>query len=308
MPTSRPSHLRAAAALSPAELRALSELERLCVEHDGCRLKLEFPTLKARRGNRPSDFTWWEEGDLVGFAGVYQWRREEAEVTGMVHPDHRRQGIFGHLVGEAMAELHRRAAARVLLVTDRGSEGGQGFVRSIGAVYEHSEHRMVQTHPPAGIAPDPLLRVRPAGLPGDATFIAGALAAAFGTPAPDVVLDEGWDGSDRYLVVERDGELVGTLRVSRQEDRGVSSAGIYGFGIVPERQGRGIGRRVLADVVTSLRDEGVERITLEVAVNNDAALKVYESCGFERVGTDDYFLVETGSDAAGGSLHPAGGR
>ena len=302
----RPPQLRAAAALSPAELQALSELERLCTEHDGVRLKLELPTLRARRGARPSDFTYWEGGELVGFCGIYQWRPDEAEVTGMVHPAHRRRRIFTRLFDEALAELRKRGAGTVLLVTDRSSESGRGFAGSLDASYEHSEHRMVQARPPDEIAPDPLIVVRPARLGDDADFIADALAAAFGLPRRSVVVEDGRGEGDRFLVIERDGRRVGTLRADRRLDRGVETAGVYGFGILPEFQGQGIGRRVLGEVVRSLRAEGVERITLEVAVNNDAALRVYESCGFDRVGTDDYFKVNAARRVADDALpHPA---
>lgn len=109
--------------------------------------------------------------------------------------------------------------------------------------------------------------------------------------------------SERTLVVERDGERAGTLRVDRREDGGRSRAGIYGFAVLPAQQGRGIGRAALTDVIALLRGEGVDEITLEVAVSNDAALKVYETCGFDRVGTDDYFMVQPGQPD-GQALHP----
>jgi ribosomal protein S18 acetylase RimI-like enzyme len=310
----RPRQLRANTALKPHELEAVAELDRICTDHGDGRLKLEFPTLRARRGHRPSDFTWWEDDTLLGFLGIYQWRSDEAEITGMVHPGHRRQGIFTQLYDDAVAELERRRAETVLLVTDRSSAGGQGFARHVGATYEHSEHRMVQTREPDAIEADPALVLRPATFPKDAEFIADCIAAAFELPRREVAVPDPTDESEWFLVVERGGTRVGTLRVNRSDDRGTETAGIYGFAILPDHQGQGIGRRVLSSVVRSLRDDGVEKITLEVAVNNDAALKVYETCGFERIGTDDYFRLPGGSrtvpagDEAERSLHPAAGR
>jgi len=51
-------------------------------------------------------------------------------------------------------------------------------------------------------------------------------------------------------------------------------------------------RQALCEVTEGLRGEGVTRIALGVETSNDSALKLYERCGFERVGTDDYFLLD----------------
>jgi ribosomal protein S18 acetylase RimI-like enzyme len=57
----------------------------------------------------------------------------------------------------------------------------------------------------------------------------------------------------------------------------------------PAWQGRGIGRDVLRQVCRELRDEGVQRIGLEVAVENDHALGLYGSLGFTQITTEDYY-------------------
>ncbi len=296
-------NLRASTALSRAELGALVELERTCAALDGGRLKLEYPALAERRADRESDFTWWVHGELVGFLGIYQWQPAEVEMAGMVHPRHRRLGVFSRLFEAAMAELCRRAAPRVLLVMDRRSDAGHAFASHVDAVYEHSEHRMVQRRAPSALDPDRSLELRPALAGVDSGFISECLSAAFGIPCGDVMEDDAAAVGKRHLVVERDGEPVGTLRVDCRKEGGKTMAGIYGFAVLPDHQGRGIGRCVLTELIARLRGEGVDEITLEVSVSNDAALKVYESCGFDRVGTDDYFMVQRGRPH-GQALHP----
>jgi len=74
-------------------------------------------------------------------------------------------------------------------------------------------------------------------------------------------------------------------------DRDYQAAGIYGFAVVPRYQGRGIGRQVLATLARQLKAEGVADIGLEVSVTNDAALRLYLSCGFDVMGTEDYYEV-----------------
>jgi ribosomal protein S18 acetylase RimI-like enzyme len=74
----------------------------------------------------------------------------------------------------------------------------------------------------------------------------------------------------------------------------VERTAIFGFAVDPARQGQGIGRAVLQRVCAQLRSEGVRQVTLEVEVDNDAALGLYTSVGFEQQVTEDYFRVDLG--------------
>ncbi len=69
------------------------------------------------------------------------------------------------------------------------------------------------------------------------------------------------------------------------------TAGIYGFAITPVLQGRGYGRAALSGICRSLMEADVEQVELEVSVVNPSALHVYERCGFEVTGTEDYYLL-----------------
>ncbi len=80
------------------ELEQVGELANLCNLYDGIQLKLNWSMLKERSGKEYSDFLFYEEDQLVGFLGIYQFQSTEAEISGMVHPKHRRKGIFTRLV------------------------------------------------------------------------------------------------------------------------------------------------------------------------------------------------------------------
>ena len=151
---------------------------------------------------------------------------------------------------------------------------------------------MTLTREPAASAPDPLVIVRAAGL-ADGPFVLRCLADAFGVPAGDYEragLEAFIEREGGTLVIELAGERVGTVRVDRDGDR----AGIYGFAVSPEFQGRGIGRQVLASLACDLPAQGVPNVSLEVSCSNDAALRLYLSCGFDVVGTEDYYSVPVG--------------
>ncbi|MGV2806599.1 GNAT family N-acetyltransferase, partial [Clostridium perfringens] len=82
-------------------------------------------------------------------------------------------------------------------------------------------------------------------------------------------------------------ETVGKLRVSREDGQ----AWIYGFSILPEYQGRGIGRKALRQVVKEQSSAGFT-VHLEVETRNDHALRLYESVGFKSVHVQDYYKYE----------------
>ena len=270
--------------LSPDDLRELAELETRVLAADGGRLKLEWRVLRRRAGQDVDDVLWWEEGRLLGFLGLYSFGGGPTiEIAGMVDPAARRHGIATKLLDAAQPICRERGYQRALLVTPRGSVAGRAFARSRAAVLEHSEHALVLVGAPTDGPTDMRLTLRTA-TPADAVELSRLLAAAFSEPPIDLASRLAED-SARTVVAELEGSTVGTVRVTRDGDTG----GIYGFAVDPAWQGRGIGRDVLRRVCHELRDKGVRRIGLEVAVENDHALGLYTSVGFIQRTTEDYY-------------------
>lgn len=279
--------------LTPQHLQQIAALEAACLAVDGGRLKLEYPSLRNRALEAANDFLAWSgpngSGELIGFCGIYQHRSDEAEICGMTHPAFRRRGIFTRLLDAAAAELGRRGQRRVLLIVDRSCAAGVAFAVARGAVLDSSEHRMTQREPPEPDGSGERVRLRPASSEADVAFVRDCTAGAFGL-GPDAVAGTNWEETAvRTLVIEGDGEPVGVIRLEREAS--ASSAGIYGFAVRPERQGRGYGRGALSAVTRALRDEGISSIHLEVLVDNPGALHLYESCGFVSTGIEDYYLL-----------------
>ncbi len=67
-------------------------------------------------------------------------------------------------------------------------------------------------------------------------------------------------------------------------NRVLDEAEIYTVCVRPESRRQGIGRKLLTAAITFARQNGVSRIFLEVAVDNQAALKLYEDFGFVKTG------------------------
>jgi ribosomal-protein-alanine N-acetyltransferase len=69
--------------------------------------------------------------------------------------------------------------------------------------------------------------------------------------------------------------------------------------IRPELRRRGLGRRLLAEVVTRAADYGADVMWLDVRVSNAAAIALYRAAGFVEIGRrKDYYRTATGREDA----------
>lgn len=64
----------------------------------------------------------------------------------------------------------------------------------------------------------------------------------------------------------------------------VDEAEIITIGVNPEMRRNGIATAMLTIIENNIKKQGVKKIFLEVASNNDAAKKLYANAGFETVG------------------------
>ena len=273
--------------MSPDAAAQVADLERRVVDADGGRLKLEWGVLNSRSREYVEDLLWLDNDRVTGFAGIYAFGGDTVEIAGMVDPAARRRGIATALLDAALPLCRDRGYERALLVTPRASVAGRAFALGRGAFLEHSEHALVLRAAPVDGPSDPQTSLRRATV-ADAPEVSARLAAAFGGAPPDMA-ERLRSTAERTLLVERDGQAIGTVRLTREKGTG----GIYGFAIDPAWQGRGIGSDVLRRICRVLIDEGAHRVGLEVAVDNDRALGLYTSMGFTEVTTEDYYALTT---------------
>ena len=85
------------------------------------------------------------------------------------------------------------------------------------------------------------------------------------------------------------GQLFVLLRseVDTQVADGKSKAFIHSFRVRPEYRNAGLGRRLLANAESDLMRRGYRSVTLNVAIENSAAIRFYERAGYERGGGDE---------------------
>jgi ribosomal-protein-alanine N-acetyltransferase len=144
--------------------------------------------------------------------------------------------------------------------------------------------------------------------------------AAFPNPWPEGLL-RGHLGEGGFMVYELDGRVIGYIiagirippLLSRLEKRTRALVGlpvdleertghIMNLAIDPAYRGKGYGRLLLEHGLEHLKGLGADCVELEVRVDNELAIKLYESYGFHikerlpnyyRDGEDAYLMVRS---------------
>ncbi|WKX08557.1 GNAT family N-acetyltransferase [Streptomyces sp. NL15-2K] len=80
-----------------------------------------------------------------------------------------------------------------------------------------------------------------------------------------------------FLVLDDSQGIQGYVLVGTAVDKG---SWVLGLGVTPDRRGRGHGRRLMREVLSCLRADGVHTVRLSVAPANVPAIDLYRSLDF----------------------------
>lgn len=117
-------------------------------------------------------------------------------------------------------------------------------------------------------------------------------------PAEDIVRADVENG-DLYILRE-EGKLLCAVAVNQKFDVeyadvnwlfGVKPGAFHRLAISPDAQGKGLGRRVMAEILDMLRAMGCDSLRCDTYIDNARALHLYESLGMRRSG-EVYFPGE----------------
>lgn len=87
-------------------------------------------------------------------------------------------------------------------------------------------------------------------------------------------------GTISVLVADDGGRVAGAAVIERRRGSGV--ARLTSVAVAPDRLGRGLGARLLADAEAEAAAQGVARLRLEVRADNAAAIRLYARAGYRR--------------------------
>lgn len=268
--------------LTTKQLNDIEALQKECEIHDNIQLKLNWDMLKTRSETN-FDFLLYDKDELIAFLGLYPFGTT-VEICGMVKPRERRKHHFSKLLEQAIAISRLQGFHKILLNAPAGSDEAKAFLKGINAVYSFSEHQMKWKQKDLEEVSGFTLRIAEQK---DLPLRIRLNIESFGLDEQSSIeienrLDAEMDNS--VYIIDVQGESVGKIRVKVEDNE----AWIYGFCILPDFRGNGIGRKVLQSIITKYSDLG-NTLHLEVETENAHALNLYESIGFQIVHAQDYY-------------------
>jgi len=90
-----------------------------------------------------------------------------------------------------------------------------------------------------------------------------------------------------FVVVEQDGELIGTGALVAEGADGESAGRIVRMSVAREHRGRGLGRALVEHLLDEARRRGYRRVLVETTREWHDAIRLYERCGFVAYARDD---------------------
>ena len=223
--------------------------------------------------------------ELLAIGDVAAALMRDGEAEFVVDPDARRHGHGTALLDELLSRSPRlrvwahgdHAAARALaashgLVAVREllqlRLSGSGFDTAVDGLLNRPNR--IETFRPGADEPDWLaLNAR--------AFASHPEQGAVSRADLDVLVAEPWFDADDFLLLRDGGTLVGYCWL--KVEHGIGE--FYVVGVSPDRQGEGLGRRLVEAGLIRLAERGIRVSSLYVEADNDPAVRLYRSFGFD---------------------------
>ncbi len=228
-------------------------------------------------------------GPLVGYAQLSRGHDTWA-VEVVIRPDHRgpEQHVGSDLLNAALDEVRRLGGGHVHLwvakptaETDAMAQGG-GLSRG---------RELYQMRRPLPIEDDhPRVNVRPFRPGEDEQAWLEVNNRAFASHPEqggwtlDTILEreaEPWFDPEGFLLYERDGKLVASCWTKVHRETEPPMGEIYVISVDPDFKGEGLGKSLVLVGLDHLGKIGLEMAMLYVDADNEPAVKLYQSLGFE---------------------------
>src|SRR5215211_6064030 len=282
--------------------RMLTEIES--IDNDGEDTSEEYLRASLAWPNyRPDRDVWVVESDgkLIGYAVALEQPSENCTIYVVVHPSYRREGLGSQLLVLALNRAREVDAKNILIYANERNTGSDLFLK-------HHEFQPVGTS--GSLKLNDNAEIPPAEFPGgfrlkkysevnDPLILLKALDDCYfgmwGHQHNNNRSEEErksprflqyYDVNDILLLFDEKASIFGICSLKsqgkREPDGGLSDL-LDGPGIIQEHREQGRQRQMVLAGIEHLRKKGRRPITLEFWGDNENALNIYRSLGFEMV-------------------------
>ena len=268
--------------LSQEELSEAKKLINYCQNYDGTYRDPYLSNMLNFDPNMPAFFLYYEKGELVGLLTVYA-DDQDVEVTILVHPAHRRQGIARALFTSFEKGTVAFPIRSVTFQTERDFlDRHTDFVSNWGLVEdEETETWLGKDRRPYPLATVSNLEVVLA----DRSYQDQISQLKFEVFSEE---HESREVVDRYVakalkdpesclyILLKNGQVIGTCTV----DLSSNTNYLYGLAIAELERGKGYGSYLVKSLVNKLIEQNDKAFQIAVEDSNVGAKRLYEKIGF----------------------------
>ena len=268
--------------LSQEELSEAKKLINCCQNYDGTYRDPYLSNMLNFDPNMPAFFLYYEKGELVGLLTVYA-DDQDVEVTILVHPTHRRQGVARALFTSFERETASFPIRSVTFQTERVFlDRYPDFVSNWGLV----EHEEIETWLGKDRRPYPLATVSNLDvLLADRSYqdqISQLKFQAFSEEHESKEVVDRYvakalkDPESRLYILLKNGQVIGTCTV----DLSTNTNYLYGLAIAEFERRQGYGSYLAKFLVNKLIEQNDKEFQIAVEDSNVGAKRLYEKIGF----------------------------
>ncbi|WP_028388841.1 GNAT family N-acetyltransferase [Legionella fairfieldensis] len=272
--------------LSATQLQAVDVLAALCHGTDGGLPALYRHILEQKRIT-DNNVLYFQENNLLGFLSVYFFYADACEVSILVAPTHRRQGIAKQLLRAILPLLTIKQITTLIFSTPPVIN--ETWLTRLGFHYRHSEYHMQRQSYEPVLLTRQVLSIKKA-TPEDIPALCAIDERCFkekqdNMPARfDNLLSE---GNYTLLLAYHGEKAVGKAHIRWHAEETILSD----IAILPSYQGQGWGGELLACCINHALMQGKTKLALDVETSNHNALNLYTRHGFKSVNATDYWTA-----------------
>lgn len=206
------------------------------------------------------------------------------EWSSVVLPNVRRFGIGERLVIELDRNLKLRGVVSDIALLPEGSESGQQLLHKFGYTYDYSERTMVADAREVKLNSE----VKVSHYTDEESEVVGVLVSAFGDTeeeAKELIAFNMQTPSRQLMIAKLQAEVVATVTIVADGEK----LWVTGLAVHENVRGRGVATYLLNWSKNEANRMGKETVYLDVEIDNEQALSIYEKAGFTTVSNTHFY-------------------
>jgi ribosomal protein S18 acetylase RimI-like enzyme len=272
--------------LEPHQLTELDALCTLCKMTDGNIIPI-YKHLISKHRPTSRNLSYYQHGKLVGFLSAFFFYEDACEMTVIVAPASRRQGIATLMLKDILPLLYAYQVNTLIFSTP--SDLNNKWLTAHGFCYKYSEYQMrkKQDEPIKITNEDLTIRL---ATETDIPDLYAIDSICFAEDQPVMTMHFHnllQNPSCKLFIAEKEGEIIGKAHIHQQED----STRLTDIAILPHLQRCGFGSTLLAHCINYCLSNHLPNINLDVETTNKRALSIYTRLGFVINNAYDFWTI-----------------